>query len=202
MGALQDKEGRLVSATLCQCLPDPPKSPDLTEVTLSLVKDDNDWSPHWSAWQYDKCNTITLTNGTRVECGEGGSKTRKRLKDLNMEVWEEEVEKVACPSCETYNENWPTEWSAWQYDNLKCKATTLSNGTSTGCGEGGSKTRRRLKDDGMGVWTEEVEEVACRHCGCLNYKELNSPSRTIADTNYRYCDKVVGQRDWKGAGWY
>ena len=192
----EDEKGRLVSATLCQCLPDPPDSPDLTEVTLSLVKDDNDWSPQWSAWQYDKCNTITLTNGTSIECGECGSKTRKRLKDLNMEVWEEEVEEVACLSCESYNENWSTEWSAWQL--YKCETISLSNGASVECGDRGRKTRKRLKDPGMGVWREELEEVACRHCGCFNYnyKELNSPTRNFANAQTTFCDKkfnVIGK---------
>ena len=101
----EDEEGHLVSATLCQCLPDLPDTPEPREVTLTLVKDEDSWSPHWSAWQFDdKCKTLILSNGTSIECGEGGSKARTRLKDLNMEVWEEEVEEVACQSCESFDD--------------------------------------------------------------------------------------------------
>merc|ERR1719239_566622 len=82
----EDEEGHLVSANLCQCCYN------------------NDWSTHWSAWQYDNwlCETITLTNGTSIECGEGGTKTRRRVKDVNLEVWKEEVEEIACQSCEDF----------------------------------------------------------------------------------------------------
>ena len=55
---------------------------------------------------------------------------------------------------------------------------------------------------------EEVEEVACPSCAnfndvCLNYNELNSPTRrsTNAERKPVYCDKRV-ERDWKGPGWY
>ena len=65
----EDEEGNLAFAKFCQCLPDPPDFPELTEVTLALVRDDMSWSPQWSAWKFDKCRTITLTNGTRIECG-------------------------------------------------------------------------------------------------------------------------------------
>jgi len=269
----EDEEGHLVSATLCQCLPDPPDTPEPTEVTLTLVKDEDSWSPQWSAWEYDKCKTITLTNGTSIDCGEGGTKTRKRLKDLNMDVWEEEVEEVACQSCESFDDNWSTQWSAWEFDD-KCKTLTLTNGTSIECGTGGSKTRKRLKDLNMDVWEEEVEEVACQSCEsfddnwstqwsaweydkcetititltngtsvdcgeggtktrkrlkdlnsefweeeveevvcqscesfavnthvCLNYKDLNSPTRRSTYGLGSYCDKKIS-RDWKGTGWY
>ena len=87
---------------------------EVEEVACKSCEGYNDnWSLQWSAWQNDKCGKTTLTNGTRVECGEGGRKTRKRLKDLDMEVWEEEVEEVTCKSCESYNENWSLQWSAW-----------------------------------------------------------------------------------------
>ena len=87
----EDKDGNLVSAKLCQCIPDPPDTPEPSEVTLTLVKDEDSWAPEWSTWQYDKCKTIALWNGTNLDCGEGGTKTRRRLKDLNLEVLEEEV---------------------------------------------------------------------------------------------------------------
>ena len=56
----------------------------------------------------------------------------------------------------------------------------------------------------MELWLEEVEEVACQHCSCFNYKELNSPTRkfTYDDRSYTYCDNRVERRDWQGTGWY
>merc|ERR1719234_964385 len=65
----EDEEGHLVSASLCQCCYN------------------NDWSTHWSAWTYDKCEKLSLANGTSIECGEGGTKKRRRLNDVNLEVW-------------------------------------------------------------------------------------------------------------------
>ena len=101
---IEDKHGHLVSATLCQCLPNPPESAESREVNLSLVKEGNRWSSHWSAWQFDNC----FVNGTSIEHGNlgGGRKTRRRVKDLNMEIWREEVEEIACKSngCSTYKE--------------------------------------------------------------------------------------------------
>jgi len=82
-----DVDGHLVSAKLCQCC------------------FNNNWTTHWSSWQYDNCEAIDLTNGTIVECGEEGRKTRKRLKDVNLEVWEEEVEEVVCQTCESFTVN-------------------------------------------------------------------------------------------------
>lgn len=107
---------------------------------------DNDWTTHWSAWKLDKCEILSLTNGTIIECGEGGTKTRKRLKDLNSGFWEEDVEEVACQSCESF---------------------------------------------------------AVRTHVCLNYNELNSPTRrsSYAIKSPRYCDTII-RRDWKSTGWY
>ena len=98
-----------------------------------------------------------------------------------MEVWEEEVEEVACKSCESFDDNWSFQWSAWEYNNWQCETRSLSNGTSIECGEG-SKSRRRFKDLSLEVWQEEVEQVACQSCAsfkdvCVDYKELNSPTR-------------------------
>ena len=74
--------------------------------------------------------------------------------------------------------------------------------------EGGTKTRKRLKDLNSEIWEEEVEEVACQSCAvnthvCLNYNELNSPTRrsSYAIKSPRYCDTVI-RRDWKSTGWY
>ena len=88
----EDGEGRLVSTGFCQCLPE---LSEPSEVSLTVIKNKDGLSPQWSAWQYENCKTVTLHNGTDIECGEG-SKSRRRLKDLNAEAWEEEVEEVPC----------------------------------------------------------------------------------------------------------
>ena len=44
-----------------------------------------------------------MSNGTSVECGEGGTKTRTRWKILNGEL-SREVEEAACPSCVEFND--------------------------------------------------------------------------------------------------
>ena len=64
--------------------------------------------------------------------------------------------------------------------------------------------------ENMEVWQEEDEEVECQSCAsfddvCLNYKELNSPTRkfTYDKTSPLYCDKDKrGPPDWQGPGWY
>ena len=45
-----------------------------------------------------------MSNGTSVACGEGGTKTRTRLPIFNRELFREEVEKAACPSCADFND--------------------------------------------------------------------------------------------------
>jgi len=119
----QDRDGHIVSASFCQCIPDP-SYPQRTgsEVSLNLVATREDlttwmgtpdtWSPMWSAWQSKDCDLVTLSNGTKIWRGEGGW-SRKRLKDLSARSWEEEVEEVACPNtvlharCFEYHElNW------------------------------------------------------------------------------------------------
>ena len=60
-----------------------------------------------------------------------------------------------------------------------------------------------VKDE---VWQEEVEQVACQSCAsykdvCVDYKELNSPTRRTTVTKKEYCDERI-ERDWKGTGWY
>ena len=79
----------------CQCLPDLPDVPEPTEVSLTLIKDQDGLSIKWPAWQYVNCTKVTLDDGTSVDIGEG-SKSRRRLKDLSVETWEEEEEEVAC----------------------------------------------------------------------------------------------------------
>jgi len=75
-----DSEGHIVAADFCQCIPHPPeffKSP-----SISLVKYNDKWSPTWTAWDMETCGQ--------------GMKTRRRLKTLDAEVWEEDVEEFPC----------------------------------------------------------------------------------------------------------
>merc|ERR1712038_669907 len=99
----EDDQGHLVSAGFCQCIPDLPESS--TEVTISLIKDQADWSSTWSPWNFENCDQVT---------GEG-SITRRKLKDLNAEHFEEDVEEKSCllpRQCSEYNElNSPTRKS-------------------------------------------------------------------------------------------
>merc|ERR1712038_492595 len=94
----QNGEGQIIAADFCQCIPEPPKlsSPNLA-VSLSLTKVNHQWSPVWaaSAWEYNNCDRKTMDNGATIDYGYG-SKTRRRLKTLDGEVWQEEVEEVSC----------------------------------------------------------------------------------------------------------
>ena len=87
--------GQLHSAELCQCIPNPPLN---QTVSVALVRNNDAISTQWSSWQYDKCEGIHLPNGTKLECGEG-MRERRRLKDINANKWEEEVEEEPCPVC-------------------------------------------------------------------------------------------------------
>jgi len=134
----QDAEGHIVAADFCQCIPDP--SEHSTPVSLSLTPVNNSWAPMWTAWEYDNCEKITLNYGDTVGIGYG-SKTRRRLKALDAESWEEDVEEIPCTPAQQ----------------------------------------------------------------CLNYKELNSPTRKrtfSTPSNDYHCDNSRHTRDWKGAGWY
>jgi len=134
----QDPEGHIVAADFCQCIPDP--SELSSPVSLSLTPVNNSWEPMWTAWEYNNCERKTLSNGDGVDIG-NGSKTRRRLKALGAESWEEDVEEIPCAL--------PAQ--------------------------------------------------------CLNYKELNSPTRKrtfSTPSNDYHCDNSRHTRDWKGAGWY
>ena len=121
----QDSDGHIVSASFCQCIPDP-EYPQRTgtEVSLNLVvkgswRTKKTWSPTWSAWQSKNCDQVTLSNGTNIWRG-GGSWTRRRLKDLNERSWKEEVEEVACPNtvlharCFEYEELNSSQRKSWE----------------------------------------------------------------------------------------
>merc|ERR1712107_364574 len=94
----QNGEGQIIAADFCQCIPEPPKlsSPNLA-VSPSLAKVDDVWSATttWSAWEYNNCKRKTMGHGVIIDFG-SGSKTRRRLKSVDAEVWEEEVEEVSC----------------------------------------------------------------------------------------------------------
>merc|ERR1712117_30948 len=109
----QNGEGQIIAADFCQCIPEPPKlsSPNLA-VSLSLAKVNDEWSVTWSAWEYWNCERKTMGNGATIDYGYG-SKTRRRLKALDNEIWEEDVEEVSCThlpvQCFNYQElNSPT----------------------------------------------------------------------------------------------
>ena len=98
----EDDQGHLVSAGFCQCIPDLPESSKLsTEVTISLIKDQAGWSTTWSQWNFENCHPVTRE----------GSITRRKLKDLNAEYFEEDIEEKP-RQCFEYNElNSPTRKS-------------------------------------------------------------------------------------------
>jgi len=129
----QDRDGHIVSASFCQCIPDPSYSHRTgTEVSLNLVAEGlvswkpETWAPTWSAWQSKNCDLVTLSNGTKIWRGEG-SLTRKRLKDLSARSWEEEVEEVSCPNtvlharCFEYHELNSSQRRTWEdYHQFSC----------------------------------------------------------------------------------
>merc|ERR1719150_650452 len=115
----QDADGHIVAADFCQCIPDPPEfsSPNLESLSLFLAKVNDIWSPVWaaSAWEYNNCEQRTSSNGDSVDIG-NGHKTRRRLKALDAESWEEDVEEIPCApaQCLNYKElNSPTRKSTY-----------------------------------------------------------------------------------------
>ena len=111
----EDDEGHIVSAGFCQCIPDPQEHFSSTEVSLSLVKDEDGWLPTWSPWKYDPA---TL------------KPTRRKLLDLDAEHWEEDVEESSLP------------WQCLEH-NMMSSATRRSTYTAsiTSCDHaGGSNT--------------------------------------------------------------
>merc|ERR1712004_86461 len=116
----QDGEGQIIAADFCQCIPELPKlsSPNLA-VSLSLAKVNDVWSATTiaSAWEYNNCERKTMGYGATIDYGYG-SKTRRRFKTLDGEIWEEDVEEVSCTrlpvQCFNYQElNSPTRKSTY-----------------------------------------------------------------------------------------
>jgi len=163
----QDADGHIVAADFCQCIPNPPElsSPNLESVSLSLAKVNDIWSPVWaaSAWEYNNCEKRTLSNGDSVDIGYG-HKTRRRLKALDAESWEEDVEEIPCrpaQQCFNYKElNSPTRKryfstpsNGYHCDNLRHGHTRDWKGAGWYRITGGAGTQ--LADT----------QVPVRHCG-------------------------------------
>jgi len=152
----QDPEGHIIAADFCQCIPDP--SEHYSPVSLSLALVNNSWSPMWTSWEYNNCERKTLSNGDVVDIG-NGSKTRRRLKALDAESWDEDVEEIPCApaQCHKYNEL-----------NSSTRKLTSST-TSSYCDK--SSHSRDWKGTGWyrvtgGAGTQLADtQVASRHCG-------------------------------------
>ena len=120
----EDDAGQILSAELCQCIPKPPVN---QTVTLTLVRDEDSISSQWSSWQYDKCQGIHLSNGTILaDCGEG-TRERRRLKDINSNKWDEEVEKEQCPMCPQFPDQ------CFNYNELDSATRNVKNQESSNC---------------------------------------------------------------------
>merc|ERR1719474_2104318 len=160
----QNGEGQIIAADFCQCIPEPPKlsSPNLA-VSLSLAKVNDEWSATWSAWEYWNCERKTMGNGATIDYGYG-SKTRRRLKALDDEVWEEDVEEVSCThlpaQCYNYQElNSPTRKSSYT------QTTSFSDDSSNA--RDWRRTQWYRVTGGAGTKLADTE-VGERHCGVLH----------------------------------
>ena len=133
----ESDNGQILSAELCQCIPDPPVN---QTVTITLARDEDSISSQWSSWQYDQCSGV-LPNGTILaECGEGKVE-RRRLKDINSDKWEEEVEQKACPRCPHFLEQ------CFNYNVLDSPSRNFKN---------------RNVDDCNGNWCCDKNSHACK----------------------------------------
>merc|ERR1712038_143741 len=160
----QNGEGQIIAADFCQCIPEPPKlsSPNLA-VSLSLAKVNDEWSATWSAWEYWNCERKTMGNGATIDYGYG-SKTRRRLKALDDEIWEEDIEEVSCThfpaQCYNYQElNSPTRKSSYT------QTTSFSDDSSNA--RDWRRTQWYRVTGGAGTKLADTE-VGERHCGVLH----------------------------------
>lgn len=108
-------EGQLVSAAVCQCLPQPSEN---ATVFLEVSHEDK-WTPMWTEWIFTNCRRLSINSSEY--CGDG-TKKRTRLASLDEAIWNEEEEEEACLPC-------PVDggWSDW-------------SGCTRTCG-GGSRSR-------------------------------------------------------------
>jgi len=152
----QDGEGHIVAAEFCQCIPDPT---DLSSpMSFSLSKVNNAWSPMWTTWEYKNCERTVMQDGTIVAFG-SGSRTRRRLQSLDVEVWEEDVEEVSCsPSqCLNYNElSSPTRKSTYSQS---------TNNEDTSSHQRGYKGAGWYRITGEAGSKLAETKVAIKHCG-------------------------------------
>merc|ERR1712004_911770 len=160
----QNGEGQIIAADFCQCIPEPPKlsSPNLA-VSLSLAKVNDEWSATWSAWEYWNCERKTMGNGATIDYGYG-SKTRRRLKALDDEIWEEDVEEVSCThlpaQCYNYQElNSPTRKSSY--------TQTTSFGDDSSNTRDWKGTQWYRVTGGAGTKLAETKSAE-GHCGALH----------------------------------
>ena len=174
----EDEEGHLVSAGFCQCLPNLPELQEPSMVSLNLVKYKNSLSTQWSAWQHENCEKVTLHNGTNVECGEG-RKTRRRLKDLNAETWEEEVEEVACQfrscGCFVYKELYSPTRKSTHGSGSACDSTSSSASTSNDWRGAGW-----YRITGQAGYKLADSRIAPSHCGTAAAGWLTGGHPTVA----------------------
>merc|ERR1712012_585417 len=173
----QDGEGHIVAAHFCQCIPDPTELTSPMAISLSKVNDE--WSPMWTAWEYKNCERTVMQDGTIVDFG-SGSKIRRRLKCLDAEVWEEDVEEVSCtlPSqCQNYKDlNSPSR-----------KSTAASNSDKWTCDKvGWSHILADWKGAGWyrvtgGAGTRLADtQVPQGHCGTYCSGSLTGVHPTVA----------------------
>merc|ERR1711963_242642 len=173
----QDGEGHIVAADFCQCIPDPTELTSPMAISLSKVNDE--WSPMWTAWEYKNCERTVMQDGTIVDFG-SGSKIRRRLKCLDAEVWEEDVEEVSCtlPSqCQNYKDlNSPSR-----------KSTAASNSSKWTCDKvGWSHMLADWKGAGWyrvtgGAGTRLADtQVPQGHCGTYCSGSLTGVHPTVA----------------------
>jgi len=195
----EDEEGRLVSTGFCQCIPDLPELPESSKVSLTVTKDKDNWSPQWSVWEYDNCKKVDLHDGTSIECGEG-SKSRRRLKDLNAEVWEEEVEEVACQfrNCECF-----------VYKELNSPTRKSTHGEGSFCDKNGDSTSSDWRGKGWYRITGQAgsklvdSPVNPSHCGTLATGWLSGGHPTVAQgevsrtVKFEWTDKKQRKADIK-----
>lgn len=131
-------------------------------MSLSLAKVNDAWSATWSAWEYNYCERKSIGNGATIDYGYG-IKTRRRLKALDDEIWEEDVEEVSCTrppaQCFNYQElNSPTRKSSY--------TQTTSFSDTSACTRDWKNAQWYRVTGGAGTKLADTE-VAERHCGVL-----------------------------------
>jgi len=127
----------------------------------------------WTAWEYKNCARSTMGNGDFGDFG-SGSKTRRRLKSLDAEVWEEDVEEVSCtlPSqCINYKE----------LNSLSRKSSYPSSGYCDNSGHTRDwKGAGWYRITGLAGTRLADTQIAESHCGTTATGSLSGGHPTIA----------------------